>query len=231
MINKIPATIKKSVAIEWLQVFPELGKYKPGQLYIRNGPVIHGINIQWSMGNKQYIPHYEIVPIKENIPGNDLSICLIHGFRQSDNKQMWLEIKEDSLPDKKNEFRELILKQCELPFNVNVATIRIAQKLHNIAQSERSPNIQSILETIRFLAGCLRNEYQEAALNFYNYSIEALTEIFKDKFARKAYETAYKMDIDMILSMYENEYYTLNYQSAIEKVNEKYNLQKLPIIL
>ncbi|RYE23857.1 MAG: hypothetical protein EOP51_09285 [Sphingobacteriales bacterium] len=227
MMPKITSSVKTSIANEWLQLFPELGKFKPNLLYIRNGPILHGINIQWLMGNQLYKPHYELLIIQDDVTGKNLSTCFVDSFKYNE-RYLELDISENSLPAALEEFRFSIQQQCFIPFHIYTAPIEILNLLHSTLKAGRRENRRGIFQTIRFLAGYIRDTDRQASLNYYTFAIEGLTEITQDKFVRNSYEVSHKMPIAAIFENYEHEYNTLNYALDVERVIEKYKLNKLP---
>jgi hypothetical protein len=233
-IPKIPSSLKTSALNEWLDVFPELSKYKPTMLFCRRGPVIIGLEFQWLMGNQRYRPHYEILPLEPNTRGSDLSSCLMYPL-YFNQKTLNLNIEQNSLNSflngSKEAIRNYILPQCILPFNEKLSTQEIARRILAECKREKAMSIYGNLLgaylTLIMLAALLKKADKLYSEFLLGEAVELISKMKTNVYARMSVEDLYNKPFDETVEMIINDYHNKDYEKVVEETAHRFKADKL----
>jgi|GEM_PF-326223 len=161
--------IKKKVAEDWQNAFPQLVKYAQNKYYKIVGPVLVGIELVKPSNIEKYSPHFVIYSLWGNKMGKDLKACLsgpivLKPFLSKRGQEIFIPYSKHS-----TEFLEAIKavkRQIPIPLEgvVSLESLFFAIDEHSKAPPlNASPNsyLQAVLQESKLeLALCAGNDDQ-----------------------------------------------------------------------
>lgn len=234
-LPKIDSKLKTSVINEWLNIFPELSKYKPTMLLCRNGAVLTGIEFQWLMGNAKYRPCYVMIPLLPDVSG--LVKCFLFPFEDARHRTLDIPISVNSLNsvsiDSKNYIRKLVLDQAIAPFDEQINASKLAQRIIDLIVSgdknmKASP--RSIYKTLLFLAGKIKSVDEKYSRQIFDFAIERLRILGEDKYVKARSEKVYGKSYDELIKSSYDDYESLDYNELMYDTIAKFKLDKIKCI-
>ncbi len=150
----IDNAIKKKVAKDWKNAFPQLTLYAQNKLYKVVGSCILGIELIKSPHTETYSPYFVIYSLWGNRMGNDIKACLagpilLKDFKNKKGFQYDIPYEKHSMFF--DDALDSVKKQTPLPFEGNISFKKIATAIDHSAKTpplSASPNsyLQAVLQ-------------------------------------------------------------------------------------